>query len=287
MTLFALYKKDNNISFKKFSLTQTAEQAVTDLFENQRLNFFENNNIITFDGNWKPEEDELFVLDMHGNEQINEIYQIIGSNSSTIEDFDISEINDLKAFFIRSNSGDILFQKFQKAQFVSRTFLSLIVHGSAPFDTLSEPTLSFDNKLVCVLRNYDFYFKNYTSVRPLLSLKEYYEEATENDIITFSTQMFLSSQSIDILKASLTENIRKRIHSIIKKNVLQKYTAEEIKQKAEENDLSGLITITNDRIDLPDDKKKILAILSFLDEKLFKGWDSQELYITNSTRSVE
>lgn len=287
MTLFALYKNDNNISFKKVPLTQTAEYDVIDLFESQSLSFFSNNEIIAFDGNWKPEEDELFVLDLQGNEQINKIYQIIDENSSTIENFNVSDVNNLKAFFIKSNSGDILFQKFQKAQFVSRTLLSLIIHGSEPFDTLTEPTLSFDNKLVCVLRNYDFYFKNYTSVRPLLSLKGYYEEATENDINSFCEQMSLSLESQNILSASLTENIRKRIHSIIQKNVLQRYTVQQIQKKAEETDLSGLITIVNDEIELPSDKKKILAILSFLDEKLFKGWDSQEVYITNSTRSVE
>lgn len=287
MTLFALYKDDNNISFKKVPLTQTAERDVINLFESQCRNFFDGNDIIVFDGNWKPEEDELFVLDLHGNEQISMIHQIIDENSSTIENFNVSDVNNLKAFFIKSSSGDILFQKFQKAQFVSRTLLSLIIHGSEPFDTLTEPTLSFDSKLVCVLRNYDFYFKNYTSVRPLLSLKGYYEEATESDINSFCGQMSLSLQSKNILSKSLTENIRKRIHSIIQKNVLQRYTVQEIKEKAEETDLSGLITIVNGEIELPNDKKKILAILSFLDEKLFKGWDSQEVYITNSTRSVE
>lgn len=287
MTLFALYKNDNNISFKRVPLTQTAERDVINLFERQCLNFFNDKETIVFDGNWKPEEDELFVLDLHGNEQISMIHQIIDENSSTIENFNVSDVNNLKAFFIKSSSGDILFQKFQKAQFVSRTLLSLIIHGSEPFDTLTEPTLSFDNKLVCVLRNYDFYFKNYTSVRPLLSLKGYYEEATEKDIASFCEQMSLSLQSKNILSKSLTENIRKRIHSIIQKNVLQRYTVQEIKEKAEETDLSGLITIVNGEIELPNDKKKILAILSFLDEKLFKGWDSQEVYITNSTRSVE
>lgn len=287
MTLFALYKDDNNISFKKVPLTQTAERDVINLFEGQCRNFFDGKQIIVFDGNWKPEEDELFVLDLYGNEQISMIHQVINENSSTIENFNVSDVNNLKAFFIKSSSGDILFQKFQKAQFVSRTLLSLIIHGSEPFDTLTEPTLSFDSKLVCVLRNYDFYFKNYTSVRPLLSLKGYYEEATESDINLFCEQMSLSLQSQNILNQSSTENIRKRIHSIIQKNVLGRYTVQEIKEKAEETNLSGLITIANNEIELPNDKKKILAILSFLDEKLFKGWDSQEVYITNSTRSVE
>ncbi len=67
--------------------------------------------------------------------------------------------------------------------------------------------------------------------------------------------------------------------------VLQNNKASEIRKLAQDCGLE--ITVENEKIVIPADKKKLKELLGFLDEEVYKGVFSEDTYITNSKRKMQ
>jgi uncharacterized Fe-S cluster-containing radical SAM superfamily enzyme len=79
--------------------------------------------------------------------------------------------------------------------------------------------------------------------------------------------------------------IRRKIAMINDSQVLDQYSASEIKKKARAIGVD--VEIKDKKVVIPNDKEKIKVILGFLDEEAYKGPFSQNTYLANSKRKVE
>lgn len=106
-------------------------------------------------------------------------------------------------------------------------------------------------------------------------------EADNTEIFTVAFQRFRKEQYLSTKKFSL----------FFEENTFKRETrwgigkASKIKRLAKNCGLE--ITVENEKIVIPADKKKLKEILGFLDEEVYKGVFTEDTYITNSKRKMQ
>ena len=285
--LFALCARDEDYVIKRIPLNPTIQNTIFNIFDTQKENFLRNRTETPFSGDWKPDDDEILTIPVPDEAQtILNMY----NNESTIlmPILDLNEFNDfpIKALFGSVDNGHtILVQKFSQSQYLSRKF-SLFLDNST-YNKLDTPTISLDSKLLCVISDGIVKFDNFSNMRCVFDMKGYYQEATNGDIDLFAVLPSICVENVENLKTIANQNIRKRIHNLLRSNVLNDFSATEICNKAQEHGFENLITVQNDKIALPNDAKEIIKILCFLDEKLYRGVFSELVIMANSTKNAE
>lgn len=281
--LFALCKIQRNLEVRKIHLNQLLQTSVENLFTTQEEQFMRNiSNETTFHGDWKPDTDELLTIDLPNDAQV--IIDAVNANFTSIHDLNLNNFQGepIKALFGQNNQGKILIQSFFKSQYLSRNF-SLFLNDHT-YNKLDSPAISFDNKLLCIIENNVVKFKSFNNLRYLFNLTDLYNEATDTDIDSFSTLNNILIPNVQTFKGSANQNIRKRIHNLLQSNTLINYSAQQIQALAAQEGINNLININNNKIEIPNDNKEVMKLLSFFDDKLYKGPFSQKTIRANSTK---
>lgn len=284
--LFALCKIKKKLEVRKISITNPLQEKVLQIFEQQKIKFNENvKQIVPFTGDWKPDNDEIFEIDLPTDANI--IIEALNANLTTIEELNLDnfEKEPIKALFGRNNSNEIMIQSFFKSQYLSRTF-SIFLNNDT-YNELNNPAISLDNKLLCYIANNKLRFKSFNNLRFVFDLSSLYKEATDEDIDKLCEYDNIEINNILNFKTNAGQNIRKRVHNILSSGVLKGYTAKQIKNIAKTQGLNSLITINNNKIVIPQDQQTINKLLSFFDEKLFVGPFSGNTIRANSTKIEE
>lgn len=281
--LFALCKIKKKLEVRKISINNPLQEKVLQIFEQQKIKFNENvKQIVSFTGDWKPDNDEIFEIDLPADANI--IVEALNANLTTIEELNLDnfEKEPIKALFGRNNNNEIMIQSFFKSQYLSRSF-SLFLKNNT-YNELNNPAISLDNKLLCYISNNKLRFKSFNNLRFVFDLSSLYKEATDEDIDNLCEYDNIEIDNITNFKTNAGQNIRKRVHNILSSGVLKEYTAKQIKRIAKSQGLNSLISISNDKIVIPQDQQTINKLLSFLDEKLFVGPFSGNTIRANSTK---
>ena len=210
--------------------------------------------------------------------------EALNANLTTIEELNLDnfEKEPIKALFGRNDNNEIMIQSFFKSQYLSRSF-SLFLKNNT-YNELNNPAISLDNKLLCYISNNKLRFKSFNNLRFVFDLSSLYKEATDEDIDNLCEYDNIEIDNITNFKTNAGQNIRKRVHNILSSGVLKEYTAKQIKRIAKSQGLNSLISISNDKIVIPQDQQTINKLLSFLDEKLFVGPFSGNTIRANSTK---
>lgn len=281
--LFALCKIKKKLEVRKISINNPLQEKVLQIFEQQKIKFNENvKQIVSFTGDWKPDNDEIFEIDLPADANI--IVEALNANLTTIEELNLDnfEKEPIKALFGRNDNNEIMIQSFFKSQYLSRSF-SLFLKNNT-YNELNNPAISLDNKLLCYITNNKLRFKSFNNLRFVFDLSSLYKEATDEDIDNLCEYDNIEIDNITNFKTNAGQNIRKRVHNILSSGVLKEYTAKQIKRIAKSQGLNSLISISNDKIVIPQDQQTINKLLSFLDEKLFIGPFSGNTIRANSTK---
>ena len=210
--------------------------------------------------------------------------EALNANLTTIEELNLDnfEKEPIKALLGRNDNNEIMIQSFFKSQYLSRSF-SLFLKNNT-YNELNNPAISLDNKLLCYITNNKLRFKSFNNLRFVFDLSSLYKEATDEDIDNLCEYDNIEIDNITNFKTNAGQNIRKRVHNILSSGVLKEYTAKQIKRIAKSQGLNSLISISNDKIVIPQDQQTINKLLSFLDEKLFVGPFSGNTIRANSTK---
>lgn len=281
--LFALCKIKKKLEVRKISINNPLQEKVLQIFEQQKIKFNENvKQIVSFTGDWKPDNDEIFEIDLPADANI--IVEALNANLTTIEELNLDnfEKEPIKALFGRNDNNEIMIQSFFKSQYLSRSF-SLFLKNNT-YNELNNPAISLDNKLLCYITNNKLRFKSFNNLRFVFDLSSLYKEATDEDIDNLCEYDNIEIDNITNFKTNAGQNIRKRVHNILSSGVLKEYTAKQIKRIAKSQGLNSLISISNDKIVIPQEQQTINKLLSFLDEKLFVGPFSGNTIRANSTK---
>lgn len=286
-SFMVMYENGNStLEIRKLETDLKAQRKLIDSFSKAYSQYLDDKEKIEFDGNYKPDDKEiLYIPNFDIPQKI--LYAI--EKPYAIPSFTPDYINGgrIKAIFTgsKSNSGVcIAFQRFKKEQYIDLKGISLFFDKNT-FVEESRFGISVSDEIDCVYKDGHLLFSSFYMARQIFDLSEYYREATEKDIQNFvkAEKIHLMNDVTFIYQADST--VRRRIASILDSGTLSKYSAKKIKKIAE--DTANLkLTVKNDKIVIPTEKKQMKIILAFLDEGVYKGVFSNEVFMTNSKRAV-
>ncbi|HIF9499394.1 TPA: Kiwa anti-phage protein KwaB-like domain-containing protein [Photobacterium damselae] len=288
---FALIKDDNgNAQVKRIRVQGSLQNELVDLFSEQFNSF--NHNVDTevlFNGDWKPDVNELLVLTDVAEAQI--MVDAINANASSFDDLQLSNFGSepIKAVFtgfVQNNVTTVLVQKFSSRQALSLNQIPIIkMQTGNTFVKATEDIFTLDNKLVAVIVGNCTKFKSFHNARMVFNLVDFYQEATNTDLNEICQHPSLDVENIADFVAEADSQVRKMVHTIFSTALLDSYSVTDI-QIAAQGFPNVPIMINQGKLVLPSNKRELKEVLHFLLEDIYKGPLSGSNYLTNSKREI-
>ncbi len=279
-TVDEIYRLDMNSDTQK-EIVETFAKGIQELTEEKTK--------ISFDGNYKPNDDEYLVIE---NFRLSDEIKDAIRNPIGVQGFKKKNDNypEIKAIFVgereENSNGEqfkVAFQRFKKEQYISTAWYNLFFDKET-FLQEKRFGISISDVVDCVVANNELCFSSFHFTRQIFDLNEYYRSATDIEVKTFSQNSKLMLEDADAFKDMANTIIRRKIALINDSKVLEKFSASEIKEEAKAVDID--IDVIDKKIVIPNDKEKVKIILGFLDEEAFKGPFSKHTYLANSKRKL-
>ncbi len=273
----------------RLALSAAVQDEVTNLFQEQEAAFARAVNPIAFDGKYKPDDDEVLVIENY--DDIDGLHEAIANPLTKPELNPTAEsLTSLKALFTgyqRDGASVALIQLFDRRRILSNRGLSLF-HSENVFRKVDGAGLTLDGKLSAVLENGQLRFQSFHAVRQILDLSQYYIEATDNDIRTFARLPCLQVQDLEQLIASSDTWVRRKVTLIQQSGTLQNVAVADLLQIAIQFGIQLDIAQNNgiEVIALPTDRPGLKKLLRFLDEDYYMSSILRVPHITNSRRRL-
>lgn len=245
-------------------------------------------NSIIFDGSYKPDEDESLKIE---NFDLSDEIQEAINNPLGVDKLVANDGNELniRAIFLTlsddSENEKIVFQRTQKRQLLLGGRITLFWSNDT-FISTQKPGVVITDSIDAYYENGTLYFTSYYWANQIFNLNKYYRQATDDDIRDFCQNNCFYVADLDSLVSASNNWTRKKNAYILDTGVLEKNTTDYILQEA--NNL-GLQFETNEenKIVFPADLKSQKELLSYLADEIYKGRLSDDVYLTNSKRSLK
>ncbi|MBJ9883219.1 DUF4868 domain-containing protein [Citrobacter sp. Cy232] len=292
MPLFAIMDNNTAVKIVRIKLDRTASEMVGDIFGTQR-EYFEahHNSVIPFYAGYNPSYSECFELDNFSDSAI--LIDAV-TRSTAIPEWDPEEINidHIKALFVgvgTPNEQDcIALQTFNKKQILdtSKSFVMSLVGAANTFSKAEKVGFNIDDKLVAIVKGDKISFRSFFKLRSIFDMTIYFQEATDNDLTVFVSNTAFSVPPGFDLSAVADTPIRNKITLINKSGILDAELLPTLKTAATKIGfpLTTKVVDGQEKIEMPQTKKEIKALLDFLDEDIFTSEISQKIFKSNSKR---
>lgn len=275
---------DNKVSIKKLETDNSTVISINGILSVDTEKYKANS--VNFDGSYKPDEDESLKIEHF--DLPDEIKEAI-NNPLGVEKL-IATDNDLniRAVFLTLDDGEegrIVFQRTQKRQLLLGGRITLFWNKDT-FISTKKPGVVITNSIDAYYENGTLYFKSYYLANQILNLNKYYRQATDEDIRTFCQSSCFYVNDLDSLVSASNNWTRKKIAYILDTKVLETNSIDFILQDAKE---LGLQFQTNgeNKIVFPEDLKAQKELLSYLADEIYKGRLTDDVYLTNSKRTLK
>lgn len=288
-TFFAFCpENDENVVFR-IPIRAGVQDELENLFNDQEELFLRNRDEeILFDGDWKPDNNQLLVI--RDSDLVKPFIDTtrIGPGSYYKIDVFKHEALDIKGIFSHSNvkKNRILLQKFTKVQILNKQNNISLVFSDGEFDRLSNPGFYLDSSLTAIIEGDEIKFVSFQNLRTILDIQDHYREATADEILKFSENTSLHFENVEAFNEAIDDRTRKLIHAIRKSKVLRDFDPITIHEKAKSIGLTGVV-LRGNKLVIPEEKKEMKRILNFLEEGVYKGVFSEDVYETNSKRKIK
>lgn len=287
--LTAIVKQGQQVKLLRIPLHQQLQQALAQSWQDQLDAFINNVQEIDFNAGYQPEEHERFRLNDYEPPQwlANEDSQKVATLDSIAADEAI--VNSIRgiAAFARDTKGHelVLFQNFSRSHVIQPgRFLFL---RNDTYETAERPGLTLDSRLAAVYMPADkkLLFHSFRTVNTFLPLADVYKEASEQEIREVLKHGRLAAEDADALASGANQWFRKRFAMLRDAGVLDQYSAKQIQARAKACGVA--VQVSKGKIVFPADKPAAKKLLQFLNEELFRGPITEELYETNSKRKAD
>lgn len=275
---------DNKVSIKKLETDNSTVISINGILSVDTEKYKANS--VNFDGSYKPDEDERLKIEHF--DLPDEIKEAI-NNPLGVEKL-IATDNDLniRAVFLTLDDGEegrIVFQRTQKRQLLLGGRITLFWNKDT-FISTKKPGVVITDSIDAYYENGTLYFKSYYLANQILNLNKYYRQATNEDIRTFCQSSCFYVNDLDSLVSASNNWTRKKIAYILDTKVLETNSIDFILQDAKE---LGLQFQTNgeNKIVFPEDLKAQKELLSYLADEIYKGRLTDDVYLTNSKRTLK
>lgn len=253
-----------------------------------------------FSANYKPEDDEFLKIE---NFQLSDdikdaIRNPLGVSAYEKDpdirddgDEDFTAFPDIKALFVgeriqedETEKFNIAFQRYRREQnIVALPFRLFFSNNTFKQDKRFGIGISYI--VDCYFTGDELQFNSFFFARQVFDLSGYYRSATDSEVVSFTENTKLEFENAEAFKGFANSYVRRKIAMINDSNVLEEYTAPQIKSLAA--NIGVDIAVKNDKVVVPADKEEALIVVGFLDEEAYRGPFSQNLLLANSKRVVK
>ncbi|KYP89634.1 hypothetical protein WB91_12070 [bacteria symbiont BFo1 of Frankliniella occidentalis] len=289
MPIFAVMDNNTTHRIMRIDTDKKTDTKLIGIFKDQ-YTYFEShyNEPISFYAGYTPSYSEHLFIDNFT--EADELIDAVKRNTGVpVWDPKTVPVEHIKALFVGvahpANSDKIAVQGFNKGQILDIS-KSLWLSGNV-FTMASSTGFNIDDKLVAVIDKNTIKFKSLMKLRGIFNMDKYFKEATNADLANFCTNAaFKTDAGFDMALIADTV-IRTKITLINKKGILNEEISK-LKDAAQrvnfslQTDLSGGV----EKIIMPNTKREIKALLTFLDEDIFVAVVSSTLYKSTSKRPM-
>jgi hypothetical protein len=278
---------------KRISTNQSLQAELTAFFKQQAEEFLSDDlERIPFDGSYRVDESEIFVIDDYA---IAADFTTAPKHPNQFENIvlDKTDPPQIKAVLAASHdhgndSALIYFQSFKKTQLLLKGF-TISLHSHNTFRKMDDAGLTLDEKLAAVFQDGQLLFRSYSLVNRFLDVKEYFKEATNEEIIQVVRHPTLLAEDEKQVTSMADSWMRKRFAALQASGILDQITARRTANKAGKYGVEIVVKKKDgkDAIVFPSDKRKAKRLLTFLNEGFYQGELTDRLYQTNSHRALK
>lgn len=292
VTLLALLQRGRKREVRRLAMEQPLQNEVAGMFAEQARSLVDPGlERIPFDAGYKPDDDQVFIIKHFKmpRELLTAIGDVHGVEKLSLTSSDPPPIKALVAVEHppeKDKAPTIYFQHFTPSR-VIHPKRSLFFAGGT-FSLSNSPGITLGSKLAAVHLDHDLVFSDFRSVNAFLDLADYFKEATKEEIAGILTSSFAVTDAQKIAgKAS--QWARKRFAMLRDSNVLTKFKPAQIMAEAKKFQVNVETKSVDgeDRVVYPDNPGEAKKLLQFLNEEIYRGPLSQQLYETNSKRAAE
>lgn len=163
MNLFAITENNNEEIICRIPLSQDVQNEVNNQFTQLALGFFNDKEVIEFDGNYNPGDDELFEISGYPMDQ-----DIIDSAANNLN-YDVLDIQNLEgkikaifATYVQNGNIQIYFQTFDTRKIIANKGIPLF-NNNGTYSRIENRGIVVLNNLTLVYRNGNIYFNSVVS----------------------------------------------------------------------------------------------------------------------------
>lgn len=284
-SVMVLFQDCNEQEIRKLETDRKTQRLICESFANAYVRMIKGAEKIPFDGNYKPEEDEvLCISDYRLDDLIEDAVRRPAASLSFIPD--TFNKDKIKAIFLGEVSGErvtVAFQKFKKEQYINVKGINLFFDRET-FVQEKRFGMSISEEVDCIYEGGKLFFRSFFMARQIFDLSDYYREATEKEVRQFARLKEVELEEEETFMGQADSRVRRKIASILDSGVLKRYNAQAIQKIGRNTGIT--VKVKNQKIVIPADKKEMKIILGFLDEEVYKGVFSSAVYIVNSKRYI-
>lgn len=287
--LAAISRQGGETRLLRIPLHQGLQNTLAANWQDQHEAFVEDVEEIDFNAGYQPEEHERFHLQNYELPEwlAEEDSQSVPALDAIANDDGLLDATKGIVAFARNDDGEelMLFQNFSRSH-VIRPGRFLFLRNDT-YETTQRPGLTLDGKLSAVYMPADkkLLFHNFRTVNTFLPLADFYEEASEQQIKEVLGHKLLAPEDADTLATDANQWFRKRFAMLRDSGVLDAYSAKEIQARSKGYDVA--IHVSKGKIVFPAEKGAAKKLLQFLNEELFRGAITKQLFETNSKRAAD
>ena len=267
-------------------LHQSLQNALAEAWEGQYLVFMNELQETPFNVGYQPEGQECFVFsDFELPPWLADEDSQTAPHLDTIKDNEeaFGDIAGIVALAQNAHGEElVLFQNFTRSRVIRPGYFLFLRHDT--YESTPRPGLTLDHKLSAVYRTADskLLFRSFRTVNTFLPLSDFYKEASEDEIRNVLAHSRIAAEDVDSVAVESNPWFRKRFAMLRDSGILDHFTADEIRARSNGYDVT--VHVEDGRITFPADRHEAKKLLQFLNEELFRGPITQELYETNSKK---
>ena len=286
--LVAIITKRNQKDLKLISLHETLQENLTEIWDKQYKDFLYEKEEVDFTVGYTLEEEQHFILCPYTLPDW--LTDRTSVNITNTDEFSKNDrpVNGIVAFARDDlNEELMLFQNFTPSQIIQPERFIFRFQGTFRSVETEDHGLRLDDKLSAVYlpKEEKLIFHSFRNVNTFLPLSDHYKEASKKDIVEMLSHRLFDCEDKNTLADGSTQWMRKRFAMLRDSDILDRYGAGDIKKKS--GDYEVEIQVVNDKIVFPTDKTEAKKLLQLLNEEIFRGALTDNIYETNSKKKAD
>lgn len=287
--LAAIVRKGGKTHLLKIPLHQDLQGVLAESWEAQYEAFTENVEEVDFNPAYTTEESERFYLEDYEPPDwlADQTSQTVHALDSIRDHEDLIESVRGIVGFARNDQGEelVLFQNFSRTHVIQPGRFLFLKNDT--YESAQRTGLRLDGKLSAVYQpdQNRLLFHNFRTTNTFLPLSDFYEEASEEEIMEVLSHDLLAPEDAEAMAESANQWFSKRFAMLKESGILDQYTAKQIKAHSKGYEVD--IQIKGNKIVFPADRGAAKRLLQFLNEELFRGAITETLYETNSKKEAD